>query len=64
MLSKIVQTALITAVVFAGQVVSSAMADNTVGPKVTDPHFHLTPGYLQTNELPNSLVLLGRRLIN
>ncbi|MDH7785650.1 acid phosphatase (class A) [Ochrobactrum sp. 19YEA23] len=59
MLSKIVQTALITAVVFAGQVVSSAMADNAVGPKVTDPHFHLTPGYLQTNELPNSLVLLG-----
>ncbi|GAA5628270.1 major phosphate-irrepressible acid phosphatase [Brucella sp. NBRC 12953] len=59
MVSKIGQTALLTTVVFAGQVVSSAMAENAVGPKVTDPNFHLTPGYLQPSELPNSLVLLG-----
>jgi len=51
--------ALLTTVVFAGQAVSSAMAENAAGPKVTDPHFHLTPGYLQSSELPNSLVLLG-----
>lgn len=59
MLLKVGRMALLTTVVFAGQAVSSAMAENAAGPKVTDPHFHLTPGYLQSSELPNSLVLLG-----
>ncbi|MEL4073408.1 phosphatase PAP2 family protein [Ochrobactrum sp. GPK 3] len=35
------------------------MAENSAGPKVTDPHFNLAPGYLQSGELPDSLVLLG-----
>ena len=28
-------------------------------PKVTDPHFKISPGYLRQSNLPNSLVLLG-----
>lgn len=59
MLSKIYKIALFTAVVFSIPILGSALAENAVGPKVTDPHFHLTPGYLQSDELPNSLVLLG-----
>lgn len=37
----------------------SAASDNTAGPKVTDPNFHISPGYLQQKELPDSLELLG-----
>lgn len=59
MLSRIYRTALFGAVALGGQIVGSAWADNASSPKVTDPHFHLTPGYLQSNELPDSLVLLG-----
>ncbi|MGN8022523.1 acid phosphatase [Phyllobacterium sp. 22229] len=59
MLSKICQMAFLTAVALSGQSISSAVAETAVGPKVTDPHFHLIPGYLQSSELPNSLVLLG-----
>lgn len=59
MLSRVGQLVSLTTLVFAGQVISSAIAENASGPKVTDPHFHLTPGYLQSSELPNSLVLLG-----
>lgn len=36
-----------------------AQADQSAEPKVTDPYFHLAQGYLQPEELPNSLVLLG-----
>lgn len=59
MLLKICQIALFTIVALSVQNISIAIADTTTGPKVTDPHFHLTPGYLQTGELPDSLVLLG-----
>lgn len=59
MFSNILRTGLISTVVLCGQVASSAVAENTVGPKVSDPHFQLAPGYLQSSELPNSLVLLG-----
>lgn len=59
MLSKICQIALLTTIVLSGQGMSAAVAETVAGPKVTDPHFHLTPGYLQSGELPNSLVLLG-----
>ncbi len=59
MFSNICRAALISTAVFSCQLVNSALADNAVSPKVTDPHFHLTPGYLQPNELPDSLVLLG-----
>lgn len=37
----------------------SVAADNTAGPKVTDPHFQLAPGYLQKKDLPDSRELLG-----
>lgn len=50
------------AVVFAAISLSApniALAETASVPKVTDPHFHLTPGYLQTSELPDSLILLG-----
>lgn len=59
MLSKISQMALLATVVLSCTGINSALAETAVGPKVTDPHFHLTPGYLQSDELPNSLVLLG-----
>ena len=59
MFSNISRVVLISSVVLSGQGASFALADNAVGPKVTDPHFHLAPGYLQPSELPNSLVLLG-----
>jgi acid phosphatase (class A) len=59
MLSTISKALLITAALVTGQVVSSALADNAAGPEVSDPHFHLTPGYLQSDELPNSLILAG-----
>lgn len=59
MLSKICQMALLAAVALSAQNISFAVAETAAGPKVTDPHFHLTPGYLQSNALPNSLILLG-----
>jgi len=34
-------------------------SDNAPGPKVTDPHFKLAPGYLPQKALPDSLELLG-----
>ncbi|WMD22812.1 phosphatase PAP2 family protein [Achromobacter seleniivolatilans] len=37
----------------------SYAADNAAGPKVTDPHFDLAPGYIPKESLPNSLDLLG-----
>lgn len=59
MLSKICQGALLTTLALSGQNISAALAETAAAPKVTDPHFHLTPGYLQSDELPDSLVLLG-----
>lgn len=58
MLSRFYQFAFVAVVAFSGQTVSAALADNAVGPKVTDPNFHLTPGYLQSSDLPDSRVLL------
>ncbi len=59
MFSNICRLALISAAVLSGPFQNSAVAENAAGPKVTDPHFHLAPGYLRPGELPDSLVLLG-----
>ena len=60
MLSKICKMTCATAVaLLSGQIIGSAIAETAAGPKVTDPHFHLTPGYLQPSDLPDSRVLLG-----
>lgn len=36
-----------------------AAAENAAGPEITDPHFQLSPGYLDPKDLPDSLKLLG-----
>lgn len=59
MFNSIYRVALIGVAAIFAPVMSSASAQDSVGPKVTDPHFHLAPGYLKSNDLPNSLVLLG-----
>jgi acid phosphatase (class A) len=58
MLSKVHQVALVSAIALAGCGVSLAGAE-TASPPVTDPHFQLAPGYLEQQDLPDSLVLLG-----
>jgi acid phosphatase (class A) len=47
----------VIAVTMSGAV--PARAENDAAPKVTDPHFQLAPGYLQSQDLPDSRELLG-----
>ncbi|MDM7852788.1 acid phosphatase [Pseudochrobactrum kiredjianiae] len=55
--SKICQVVVFTAMSLSAPNIT--LAETAPAPKVTDPHFYLTPGYLQTSDLPDSLVLLG-----
>ncbi|MBK3745443.1 phosphatase PAP2 family protein [Paraburkholderia aspalathi] len=59
MSSNICQVVLFAAISLSAQNINTALAETAARPKVTDPHFHLSPGYLQTSDLPDSLVLLG-----
>lgn len=54
------KTATLLAMALIGMHHAIAFAQNSApGPKVTDPHFQLAPGYMQPKDLPNSLELLG-----
>ena len=51
--------AIVTTLAWYSQATCPALAEALVGPKVTDPSFHFASGYLQQNDLPDSIALLG-----
>ena len=53
---RVAQVSLLALLALGGQAVAQA-AD--AGPKVTDAHFTIAPGYLERADVPNSLMLLG-----
>lgn len=55
--SKIYPLVLFAAIALGGA--GPAAAENAAGPDITDPHFQLSPGYLDPKDLPDSLKLLG-----
>lgn len=51
--------AIATTLAWSSQATWPALAEALVGPKVTDPSFHFASGYLQQDDLPDSIALLG-----
>lgn len=54
---RVAQVSLLALLALGGQAVAQQAAD--AGPKVTDAHFTIAPGYLERADVPNSLMLLG-----
>lgn len=59
MLSRTYKLSLLSAIALLCQNVVPSYAETVVAPKITDPHFQFAKGYLQSSELPDSLLLLG-----
>ena len=60
MRASFLKTAPLLALALIGMTPAIVHAQNSApGPKVTDPHFQLAPGYIPPKDLPNSLELLG-----
>ena len=53
---RVAQVSLLALLALSGQAVAQAV---DAGPKVTDAHFTIAPGYLERSDVPDSLMLLG-----